>query len=127
MDRVQDSSPVVVVGVDAIDRISVSAIARALGISKQAVRKLLRSGRIPDDRQGDIRRLLETLPEQVSAVAWVAEVFVLDRWVPPAQQSAIGLFDWHGDCRTTQTSREASDIGRRFYGRFQKDVLTWLT
>ena len=122
MDRVQNSSLALAPGADAIDRIG--AIARSLVVSKQAVRKWLRRGRIPDDRQGEIRRLLETLPEQVSAVAWVAEVFDLDRWVPPAQQSAIGLFDWHGDCRSTETSREARDIGRRFYARLQKDVLT---
>ena len=41
---------------DAIDRIGVSAIARSLGISKQAVRKWRRRGSIPEDRQGDIRQ-----------------------------------------------------------------------
>jgi transposase-like protein len=82
MDRVQHSSSAVV-GVDAIDRIGVSAIARSLGISKQAVRKWRRRGSIPDDRQGDIRQLLETLPERVSAVAQVAEVSDVVKSVPP--------------------------------------------
>lgn len=123
MDRAQDSSPALAPGVDANDRIGVSAIAPSLGISKQAVRKWHRRGSIPDDRQGDIRRLLETLPEQVSAVARVAEVSDLDRRVPPAQQSAIGLSEWHGDWRSTEMSREARDIDHRFFARLQKDVL----
>ena len=123
MDRVQDKSGAAEVGIDAIDRIGVSAIARTLGISKQAVRKWRRRGSIPDDRCDDIRRLLETLPEQVSAVARVAEVSDVGKRVPPAQQSAIGLFEGHGDCGSMQTSREAHDIDHRFVARLQKDVL----
>jgi len=123
MDRVRDSSGAAELGIDAIDRIGVGAIARSLGISKQAVRKRRRRGSIPKDRQGDIRHLLETLAEQVSAVARVAEVSDVDRRVPPAQQSAIGLFEGHGDCGSMQTSREAHDIDHRFVARLQKDVL----
>ena len=64
-----------------------------------------------------------TLPEQVSAIARVAEVSDVDRRGPPVQQSAIGLFEGHGDCRLTEASREARGIDHRFFTRSQKDVL----
>lgn len=91
MDRVQENIGAAELGIDAIDRIGVSAIAKALGISKQAVRKWRRRGSIPDDRHDDIRRLLESLPEQVSAVAWVAEVSDVVKMVPPENEGATGL------------------------------------
>ena len=105
MDRVQDNSGAAELGTDAIDRIGVSAIARSLGISKQAVRKWRRRGSIPDDRRDDIRHLLETLPEQVSAVARVAEVCDVVKTVSRAQQNAIVLSEGRIDCGSTQTSR----------------------
>ena len=123
MDRMQDSSPALTPCVDAIDRIGVSAVARSLGISKQAVRKWRRHDSIPNDRQGDIRRLLETLPEQDSAIARVTEVSDLDSRVPPVQLSANGLLEGHGDCGSTQTSREAHNIDHRLVARLQKYVL----
>lgn len=62
------------VGVEAIDRIGVARISEVLGISPQAVRKWRRKGKIPEDRHDELRRLLATLPEQVSALPKVAEV-----------------------------------------------------
>ncbi len=89
----QDSSAAAALGIDVIDRIGVSAIARSLGISKQAVRKWRRRGSIPEDRQGDIRHLLATLPEQVSAAARVAEVSDVVKTVPPEPEGATGASD----------------------------------
>jgi hypothetical protein len=103
MDRAQDNSGAAELGIDAIDRIGVSAIARALGISKQAVRKWRRRGSIPEDRQGDIRRLLETLPEQVSAVARVAEVSEVVKTVPPAPEGATTPSDEDGGTGLSST------------------------
>jgi hypothetical protein len=123
MDRVQDKSGAAALGVDAIDRIGVSAIARSLGISKQAVRKWRRRGSIPDDRQGDIRRLLETLPEQVSAVARVAEVSDVVTTVPPSQQSATSRSKRRGGSGSEQASREVRNIDHRFLAYLQKEVL----
>lgn len=77
-------------GVDAIDRLSVIPISEALGISPQAVRKWRRKGRIPEDRHDDIRHLLATLPEEVSAVAKVAAVSDVVQIVPPTPRDATG-------------------------------------
>ena len=105
MDRVENNSGAAAPGVDAIDRIGVSAIARSLGISKQAVRKWRRRGSIPEDRQGDIRHLLETLPEQVSAVARVAKVSDVVKTVPPELEGATSPSDEGGG--TSHSSTQA--------------------
>ena len=78
-------------GIDAVVRIGVARIAETLCISPQAVRKWRRKGRIPDDRQDDLQQMLAALPEQVSALAQVAEVSKAVKVAPPASRSATGL------------------------------------
>jgi len=76
-------------GINAIDRIGVARIAETLGISPQAVRKWRRKGKIPDDRQDDLRQMLAALPDQVSALSQVAEVSKAVK-VAPASRRATG-------------------------------------
>ncbi|MEM7043101.1 MAG: hypothetical protein AAF543_09855 [Pseudomonadota bacterium] len=76
------------IGIDAIDRIGVARIAKALGISRQAVRKWRRTERIPDDRQDDIRRLLRQAPDAAAMVAPVAEVADATKSAPSTSAGA---------------------------------------
>ena len=88
MDQLQDHRGEERIGVDAIDRIGVARIAQALGISRQAVRKWRRTGRIPDDRQDEVRRLLRHVPNAAAMVAPVAEVAGTANSTPSASTGA---------------------------------------
>lgn len=88
VDDAPDTKGAAPLGVESIDRIGVMRIAEALCISPQAVRKWRQKGKIPDDRQHDLRQLLAALPEQVSTVARVAEVSHVMKIAPPAPLTA---------------------------------------
>ncbi|MEZ5933232.1 MAG: hypothetical protein R3F54_15025 [Alphaproteobacteria bacterium] len=88
MDDPKPVNGVPPLGIESIDRIGVVRISETLGISPQAVRKWRQKGKIPEDRQGALHRMLAALPEQVSALPQVAEVSKAVQVVPTASRRA---------------------------------------